>query len=264
MAISTPQNLLAKVQPLLVFGLCAVTIGTIQIPQLRSLEQTQTAQAYEQQVEQENLRLQLLRQMPSFGFDNLIADWTFLQYLQYFGDDEARAETGYNLALEYLDIVIDRDPRFLGAYDFLATAGSIFTAQPQKTNEIIERGLQFVTPQVPKRSYYIWRQKAINELLFLENAQADAQKSFQKAADWASLYQDEESQIVAEFSRRTAEFLENNPESNIAKVGAWALVLQNTSDELAQARAIEAIQNLGGQVEVTEDGQLLVRPPQQD
>ncbi|MFP4297765.1 MAG: hypothetical protein ACLFT0_07900 [Spirulinaceae cyanobacterium] len=264
MTLSTPPNPLAKVRPFLLFGLCAVTIGTLQVSQVRSLEQTQTTQAYEQQVQQERLRLQLLGQMPSFGFDNLIADWTFLQYLQYFGDDEARAETGYELALEYLDIVIDRDPRFLGAYDFLATAGSIFTAQPQKTDKIIDRGLQFVTPRVPERSYYIWRQKAINELLFLENAQAEAQRSFQKAAEWASLYEDEESQIVAEFSRQTAKFLENNPESNVAKVGAWALVLQNTSDKRAQTRAIEAIQNLGGSVQVTENGQFLVLPPAQD
>lgn len=264
MTISTPQNLLAKVVPFLLFGLCAVTIGAIQIPQVRSLEQTQTAQTYQEQVEQEKLRLQLLGQLPAFGFDNLIADWIFLQYLQYFGDDEARAETGYNLALEYLDRVIDRDPRFLGAYEFLATAGSIYTAQPEKTDEIIERGLQFVAPKVPNRAYYIWRQKAINELLFLEDAQADAQKSFQKAAEWASLYEDEESQMVAQFSQRTAEFLENNPSSKVAKVGAWALVLQNTSDEVARDRAIEAIQNLGGQVQVTEDGQVLVFPPAQD
>jgi len=264
MTLSTPQNPLAKVLPFLVLGLCAVTIGVLQFSQVRSLQQTQTAQVYQEQVQQERLRLQLLQQIPSFGFDNLIADWTFLQYLQYFGDDEARAETGYDLALDYLDLVIDRDPRFLGAYDFLATAGSIYAAEPQKTDEIIERGLQSVTPRVPERSYYIWRQKAINELLFLENAQADAQRSFQKAAEWASVYDDEESQFVAEFSRQTALFLENNPESKVAKVGAWALVLQNTSDERAQARAIEAIQSLGGSVQVAENGQFIVLPPSQD
>ena len=40
----------------------------------------------------------MLKNLPSFGFDNLIADWTFLKFLQYFGDDEARDVTGYDLA----------------------------------------------------------------------------------------------------------------------------------------------------------------------
>lgn len=264
MTVSTSSRLFGKVLPLLIFLLGAVTVGALQLSGVRSRNSASTPQDYQQQVEQQKIRLQLLQEMPSFGFDNLIADWAFLQYIQYFGDDEARAATGYELALDYLDLVIERDPRFLGAYSFLATAGSIYTAQPAETDAIIERGLQFVTPRVPEYSYYIWRQKAINELLFLPDAQADAQKSFLKAAEWASLYDDEQSQLVADFSRQTAKFIENNPDSKVAKVGAWALVLQNTSDELARDRAIEAIQNLGGEVEITPEGQVLVRPPRQD
>ncbi|MEC4805502.1 MAG: hypothetical protein SAJ12_05545 [Jaaginema sp. PMC 1079.18] len=264
MAVSTSTNPLTKAIPFLILGLCAATVVTLQLTRVRSRQSAQTPQDYQQQVQQQKIRLQFLQQLPSLGFDNLIADWTFLQYIQYFGDDEARAATGYELALDYLDLVLERDPRFLGAYNFLATAGSIYTAQPERTDAIIERGLQSVTPQVPQYSYYIWRQKGINELLFLPDAQANAQKSFLKAAEWASLYEDEQSQFVAEFSRQTAIFLETNPESKVAKVGAWALVLQNTSDELARDRAIEAILNLGGKVEITPEGQVLVSPPQQD
>jgi hypothetical protein len=54
-------------------------------------------QAAQQEAQQEALRLKMLKTIPSFGFDNLIADWTFLKFLQYFGDDEARDVTGYNL-----------------------------------------------------------------------------------------------------------------------------------------------------------------------
>jgi hypothetical protein len=261
MASFRSNHLASKIAPFLVFLLCAVSIVALQTTQLRSHPLTLTTQP---DIEREQLRLNILKQLPSFGFENLIANWTFLQYLQYFGDDEARAKTGYGLALDYLDIVLDRDPRFLDAYSFLATVGSIYTAQPQRTDAIIERGLKFVTPQVPQYSYYIWRQKGINELLFLDNVQDRARRSFQIAAEWASLYDDEESQIVAATSRQTAAFLVNNPESKTAKVGAWAMVLQNAPDRAARDRAIAEIQKLGGQVQINDEGALRVLPPTTD
>ncbi|HEY9655564.1 MAG TPA: hypothetical protein V6C50_08720 [Crinalium sp.] len=33
--------------------------------------------------QQEAVRLRLLKQLPTFGFNNLVADWTFLNFLQY-------------------------------------------------------------------------------------------------------------------------------------------------------------------------------------
>ncbi len=35
---------------------------------------------------QEAIRLDLLKKSPTFGFNNVIADWTFLNFLQYYGD----------------------------------------------------------------------------------------------------------------------------------------------------------------------------------
>ena len=59
-----------------------------------------------------SLRLQMAQQVPSFGFDNLIADWYFLGFLQYFGDQEIRQETGYQVSPDFFRIILDRDPRF--------------------------------------------------------------------------------------------------------------------------------------------------------
>jgi len=85
-----------------------------------------SAASFKQAAQQEALQLKMLKTIPSFGFDNLIADWTFIKFLQYFGDDEARNVTGYNLSQDYFDIVTQRDPRWADIYLFLSTAISFY------------------------------------------------------------------------------------------------------------------------------------------
>ncbi|MDY7014473.1 MAG: hypothetical protein SVX43_12905 [Cyanobacteriota bacterium] len=263
---SFPQ-ILSSLSVYLCILLGSILVVWLQIPQLNALKEQGTEispETYRQEVQQEKMRLALLKNFPAFGFDNLFANWVLLQYFQYFGDDEARAVTGYELAPDYFNIILDRDPRFLDAYFFLATGGTLYAAQPEETNALMERGLQFVTPQVPKRSYYILRHKAINELLFLPNAQQQARATFEKSAEWAETYDDEESQRVARASRSMAQFLANNPESQTAKVAAWGMVLQTVPDERTQNIAIRQIEALGGKVQRTAEGGFQVMPPAQD
>jgi len=244
---------------------CTGAIVTIQQPVLKDL-QTQTLTPpkaeLERQLEQEAATLELMEKMPVFGFDNLVANWAYLKFLEYFGDNEARRLTGYQLSPEYFDVVIRRDPRFLDAYLFLSGSTSLYAGQPERTIELMDYGLKFLSPQVPKHSYYIWRYRAIDELLFLGDSKA-AQTSFEKAAAWAETYSDPESQQVAAFSRRTAAFLQKNPTSKNAQVNAWGLVLSNASDDYTRRYAISRIRKLGGDVVQTPEGVRLI-PPQED
>jgi hypothetical protein len=120
-----------------------------------------------------------------------------------------------------------------------------------------------MSPHSPSKSYYIWRYKAIDELLFLGKPQA-ARQSFEKAAEWASTYSDAESKYIAAFSRNTAEFLRRNPNSKLAQVNAWAMVLTNTTDQRAQKVAISRIEALGGKVRIAPDGMVRIQPPKAD
>ncbi|MGD2180383.1 hypothetical protein [Lusitaniella coriacea] len=253
----------------LILLLGMIAIGTLQLPQLRKIQQqgqTLSPKELKEAEQSAKANLALLREVPTFGFDNLIANWTILEFFEYFGDNEAREVTGYDLSLDYFDVIIDRDPRFLAAYNGLATSGSIYAARPEETNTLIEKGLQSVTPKVPFRSYYILRHKGINEILFLPNSQEDARKSFETAAEWANSYSDEESQYVAELSRQTAQYLANNPESKTAKVSAWVMVLQAIppSDKSTRKRAIREIEKLGGKVVQTPEGNWTIQPPETD
>lgn len=248
------------------FVICACILGVslIQFPRLQKLinsKQSASLETLEKEIKSENLRLNFLQKMPSFGYDNFIADLVYLNFLQYFGDDEVRDKTGYSLSPEYFEVILERDPRFLAAYRSLSISTSLYAAMPERAIALSEEGLKSLSPSVPEKSYYVWRYKGIDELLFLGNAQA-AQQSFATAANWASNFSDGESQLIANTSQKTAEFLSRNPNSKYAQISSWSMVLNNQVDERTRKRAIREIEALGGKVITTPEGnQKIVFPP---
>lgn len=247
----------------IIFSLLAL-IG-LQLPQLNLLinkSKTASIEELKREATAEKIRLELIQKMPSLGFGNLIADWTLLNFLQYFGDDPARDRTGYELSPEYFKTIIDRDPHFIQAYLFLSTSVSLFAGEPEKAIAFMEKGIQSLTPKQP-RAYYTWRYKGTDELLFLGDTKK-AEKSFAKAAEWASEFADEESQSIAALSRRTAEFLADDPDIRVAQEGAWAMVLinaLNANDERIRKRVIERIESQGGKVIITPEGAVSIQLP---
>ncbi|OKH55527.1 hypothetical protein NIES2101_03845 [Calothrix sp. HK-06] len=245
--------------------LCVIGVISLQYPRMNKVLTTKqglSKEALERDVLVEKARLNLLEKIPAFGYDNLLANWVYLSFLQYFGDDEVRAKTGYALSPEYFEIILKQDPRFRLAYLGLSTSTSIYAAMPERSVKITEKGLKHLTPWAPSDSYYVWRYKGTDELLFLGNSQA-ARKSFQSAADWASKHTDEDSKLSASISQRTANFLARNPNSKRAQISAWGMVLQNQIDKETEKRAIRAIEALGGQVFSTPQGNQ-IKFPQND
>ncbi len=245
---------------------CMVGIISLQIPQLAKLTRQSkiiNPETVKKEVEAEKLRLDLVKKMPIFGYDNLFADWVFLQFVQYFGDDEARSVGDYQLSPEYFEIIIDRDPRFLQSYLFLSTSISLYAGQPEQSVLLMEKGLKSLHPQVPEKSYYVWRYKAIDELLFLSDSKA-ARDSFLKTTEWASFYNDDESKFVALSTKETAEFLENNAQSKRARISSWGMILGNSADKKTRERAIDEIEKLGGKVIEKPNGEFGLEVPKED
>ncbi len=245
--------------------LCVLGVITLQFPRMQKMINRSdkiSLSELQREVSAEKIRLEILKKIPAFGYDNIFANAVFLSFFQYFGDDIARQKTGYHLSPEYFEIILKHDPRFRLAYLNLSTSTSMYAAMPEKSVQITERGLQHLRPFLPKQSYYIWRYKGIDELLFLGQSQA-AKKSFQSAADWAKYYSDEESKAIAAMSQTTANFLASNPNSKTAQISAWAMILQNGVDEPTSKRVIQEIEKLGGRVIQTELG-AEVRFPQHD
>ncbi len=238
----------------------------LQTPQLAALKQQNKSvdKAYLQQQEL-NLKTQLkiAQTLPAFGFDNMVANWYFIDFLQYFGDNELRSQAGYGAAMEYFEAILDRDPRFLFAYFYLSSTGSLYAGQPERSVELADRGLKSLTPQVPDRGYYIWRLKAVDELLFLGKV-PDARQSMLKAADWATQAATPEGENVAKLSRGTAKYLARNPNSKQAQFDAWNMVLGAAVDDVVVKRAIEGIRSTGGKVTISPDGKFKIEAPVKD
>ncbi|MGK7889407.1 MAG: hypothetical protein AB4042_08735 [Leptolyngbyaceae cyanobacterium] len=248
-----------------IFG-CGGAIALLQQPRLQELTDTTAASSQadlEQQIAQENLRLDLWKRLPTLGFQNLMADWSFLAFLQYFGDSEVRNRTNYNLSPKYFEVILKNDPYFWDAYLFLSGSTTLYAGQPERTVEIMEQHLPHLLPQVPDRAYFIWRWKATDELLFLADPAAAAD-SYQMAGEWAAVYDTEEGRLVAEVSTGTAMFLRANPTSRAVQVNAWMTIYSNAFDDATRQRAIDNIRELGGDVIFDENGAVVeVRNPRE-
>ena len=242
---------------------CIGAIIRFQLPQVQQIanqSQNATAAEIQQQVAAEQVQLQLLHKIPAFGFDNLLADWVFLDFLQYFGDEPARLKTSYNLSPDFFQVILQHNPHFLPAYTFLSTSTAIYAGMPEKSIAIAEQALQSLQPNAPKGSYYAWRQLAIDQLLFLGDPQT-ARRSFQTAAEWATVQGNTQ---AANLSQQTADFLASNPNSRFAQISAWSMVLTTALDDRSRQRAVESIEALGGKVVPNPDGSVSIIPPEQD
>ncbi len=228
-----------------------------------SISETLSKEAYQIQDRQTKAQLALLKQSPTLGFDNLIAGWTYLNFIQYFGDDDARKETGYKMTADFFDIIVERDPLFLAMYPYLSASVTLYGGQPQKTVALLAKGAAAIPPQLQPEAYFLWQAKATDELLFLGNNQA-AQQAYLKAADWASRSPDPDIQARAERSRETAAFLATNPDSRRARVASWYNLLTNAVDDAIRQFAIQQLTALGGTVSVDEQGAWQVKLPPED
>ena len=226
--------------------------------QLAELQLTKTEYLKQEQTQQAGL--ELLKTLPAFGFNNLVASWIYLRFIQYFGNGEAREQTGYSLSPEYFEAIVNRDPRFVGAHLRLSPATSIFAGKPRKDIALIEQSLQSVSPKIAPEAYYLWIYKGVDEMLFLGDTEA-AKHSYEMAANWAEASDDPDVQARAANARQTAQFLAKNPDSKVAQIGAWTMVLSSATDAKTQQRAIDEIKALGGEIITPPEGRLSVKVP---
>ncbi len=232
-----------------------VTIATSAIAgvillQSAQLQKSSNAVESSQQAEQqETIRLDTLSQLPSFGFDNLIASWTFLNFIQYYGDAPARSQTGYSLSPKYFDIITRRDPRFVDSYMFLWGVISYELGQPELTQKYLKRGTDALSPQMHPKAFSVWRWMATDQILLLSDLPGAA-RSMDMTAKWAA--ESEEFKQYALFFQQTSAWLKTNPDIRLARFQTWMMVYLEAADSRTKARAKQEILALGG-VEKTND-----------
>ena len=117
-----------------------------------------------------------------------------------------------------------------------------------------------MAPRQPRKGYYIWRMKAIDEHLFLGDVQS-AVRSYLKAAEWAGYYNDPQSQEVIARSQDSAAFLVRDPRSIMAQVTAWSGLLGQSRDSATRDRAMQELEKLGVTMRVDESGAVRFKVP---
>jgi hypothetical protein len=245
----------------------AITLS-LQFPKLNQRLTGQNIEETRKAVRDEEARLKLVKQLPprGFGFNNLIANFAFLQFLQYFGDDIARNnfQTGYSLSPLYFANIVDRDPRFATSYIYMSASVSMFAGAPSKAIAIYSQGLKSLNPDQQPSAYTVWRYKATDQLLFLGDAKG-ARESYLKAAEWADKASlsgkklVEDPKISAESSRQSAQWLDENRDLTKAQIGAWSLVLQNATDKKTVEIIAQELDKLGMKIEIINGAQSIVR-----
>ncbi|MGG6263441.1 hypothetical protein ACQ4M3_03675 [Leptolyngbya sp. AN03gr2] len=237
-------------------GVIGIQIDRLKQPSI-SLETPQQAE------QQERLRLNLLSKMPTFGFDNLMANWTFLNFIQYYGDTPAREVTGFSLSSQYFDLITRHDPRFVESYLFLSGTVSHQLGKPELALELMKRGTDALSPQIHPKAFSVWRWKAMDQILLLGDLPGAA-KSFDATANWAA--QSEEYKQFAPSFQETANFLRTNPDIGWVRFQAWSLVYQDADaagDKLTRDRAKRELLKLGAIERQNENGETVFIAPKE-
>lgn len=254
MSLDQPQRLPQRLRGWSVLTPLAIAtvalLGVIGIQ--RSHLDRPPAAADPQSVErQEAWRLKLLQRSPTFGFDNLIADWTFLNFLQYYGDTEIRKKVGYSLSPAYFDLITQRDPRFVSTYLFLSSSISYQLGQPEIAVRLMDRGTSALSPQIDPNAFQVWRFKGLDQLLLLGDVPG-AIHSHEMAAQWVVATPN---QSLAPLFQQTANFLRKDPNSRLIRFQAWTSVYDQAvavKDKATQERAKREILAIGGQVRMNQ------------
>jgi hypothetical protein len=246
-----PQLLVSTI---VVLG-CLGGISALQASRLSALRAVPSNDLIVLKAEEARARAQLqaMAKLPDLGFRNLIAGWTFMQFLQYFGNQEARGRTGYALTPEYFRLIVDKDPRYLTPYFYLSPANTLYAGRPDITIELLSQGLEAYTPELHPDGYYLWIYKGVDQLLFLNQPQ-EAAKSYTMAARWADLSTSPEAKTRAEAARESAQYLARKPGSKRVQASAWGMILTNAVDQGSRELAIQQITRLGGKVTITRQG----------
>ncbi|MDJ0575675.1 MAG: hypothetical protein QNJ65_10975 [Xenococcaceae cyanobacterium MO_234.B1] len=207
------------------------------------ISQTKTVD-YFQEEQRLKSKINLQKIGPTFGFNNLKADWLFLNFIQYFGDKYARKKTGYSLTSEYFATIINYDVQFIAAYLTLANANTMYAGQPEKSIAFIEQILNSASPGNSSQLYYLlWLYKAYDELFFLGDIQA-AQFSYSQIKQWSEQEQPNlQNNITANYFPNP-EFFNTNPDITQAQILAWSTVLPHVRDIETQQKIRKKITTL--------------------
>lgn len=238
------SKLLAPLSPFL----CLAGIVWLQSQEfIKSSQQLNTEDYLALEQEQSRL-IDWQEQSPDLSFGNLKANWSYLNFVQYFGDGDARETIGYSLVPEYFELITQIDPHFTIANLNLSLANSLFYGNPEKSIALLEEILATVDPESEKAEL-LWTSKGLDELLFMGD-KAAAIKSYEMAAKWADLSSEDRPDGFT--IKDLAQALESTNEIDLkeAQIRAWSSVLVHVKDNQRRREILSKINKIQDEIVV--------------
>jgi tetratricopeptide (TPR) repeat protein len=229
----------------LLIALCSFQVVCMQ--SLASQRNTHTSQ----QNTREELALDALANLPAFGNRNLIGDFLWLRFAQYFGDTQARAKSGYSLNYRYLKTITDRNPHFENAYRIVNLAVAYRMGRTDLADALLVSGIQ-----ANPNGYLIWQTRGFLHFLYTGNT-AFAVYCFRRNAGLAVAVGGNSQQHWGNYWFAMSKYLEVSKSNAWTRRQIWAEVYANSSDSSTQALALNQLGKLG--VFLSKDGRMVAR-----
>lgn len=160
----------------------------------------------------------------SFGYEQLLADFYWLTYIQYIGNSVERDNDRNKNAYKYLDLVTGLDPNFVQPYWFAAFTVGSEMKRPDLAKKLIDRGIQ-----ANQNNWYLPYIAGINQYLFAHN-EVEAAKYYRMAAKFPD---------APKWLGRQAQILEAKIPSQIKVINTWDTIYRTSDDPLVKQRARE-------------------------
>ena len=241
---------IAKYPRLIALYTCLTGIVILQSQEYKKSAQSLNRDNYLIQEEEQARLINWQQQSLDLGFSNLMADWSYLNFVQYFGDKPARETVGYKLVPDYFQAISTIDPRFTQAHLRLSIANSMYAGYPEQTIALMEQVLESINPE-QQEAALLWSSKGLDELLFLGDKEA-AINSYKMAAKWATLTKSDWQSD--RFHGLTIRDLEQALESaseidlKIAQIRAWSSVLVHIKDNQRKREIVNKINDLKSEI----------------
>ncbi|MEN9518850.1 MAG: hypothetical protein RLZZ381_1438 [Cyanobacteriota bacterium] len=202
--------------------------------------------------EQEQARfIDWQQQTTHLNFNNLKADWSYLNFVKYFGDANARETIGYKLVPKYFETIASIDPHFTNAHLNLAIANSMYAGYPEKTIALMEDLLVSVVDPKSPDAMFLWTSKGLDELLFMGDKQA-AIKSYKMAVKWQSLANKKQLSNSPIKDLEIALKDTNEIDLKQAQIRAWSSVLVYVKEQPRKQEILAKISSLKTELSILE------------
>jgi tetratricopeptide (TPR) repeat protein len=234
-----------SVAPWLMVALCSLPVFWMQA---RASQQSRDAI---QQDTSEDATLDTFAKLPDFGNRNLIADFLWLRFTQYFGDTPLRVKSGYGLSYKYLKTVTDKDPHFENAYRVANLAVAYRMGRPDLADALLAKGIQ----QNPD-SYLLWQTRGFLHFLYTGDI-TKAVYCFRKNAGLAVAVGGNRLQHWGNYWLAMSRYLEASKSNVWTRRQIWSEVYATSVDESTKALALNQLDALG--VLLRKDGRLVAR-----